>query len=133
MTTRLVKLAFLALTVLVAGVCLASLFLSRLLRDRAAEAQRTVAVAVEHLRRGELIPNLHLDESLSRSHLSLAFANGYRSVRYDNIAPSLNGVEVMVEISDTEGYRFDAYKIDGAWQLYCCYHWREDDGARTAK
>ena len=132
MTTRLVKLAFVALTVLVAGLCLASLCLSRFLRDRAAEAQQTVAVAVNHLRRGELVTNLHLDESLSRSDLSLAFAKGYRSMRYDNIAPSLNGFEVMVDISDTEGFRFDAYKIGGAWQLYCCAHWREDDGAQTA-
>ena len=87
-----------------------------------AQAERTVAAAAAALGRGESVPQLRINASLSRSELAAAFAAGYQVVGYDPIGLAINAYEIKGRVANGDYYNFDAYKVHGEWQLDCCGH-----------
>jgi hypothetical protein len=111
-------------TALVAAVWIAgSLYREYWLRG----AQRAVVSAAQALARGEEVPRLKLHEFAHAPDLAGAFGSGFRVSGFDNIGLGFRAYEVKLRVANGDQYDFDAYYLDGAWQLSCCTKWSQSE------
>lgn len=86
-------------------------------------AKQEVVRAAEALARGEAAPRLRLHEFVNAPDLTRAFGSGFSVSGVDNIGLGFRAYEIKLRVANGDQYNFDAYYLDGAWQLSCCTKW----------
>jgi hypothetical protein len=90
-------------------------------------AERAVVAAAQGLARGEEVQRLKLAEFVQGPDLAHAFGSGFQVSGFDNIGVGFRAYEVKLRVANGDQYNFDAYYLDGAWQLSCCTKWSEPE------